>query len=247
MTHFGLFATTNGIGGVCLFFTTGAGGTRSNSVVRVTDASGWNQPINVTARAVLYTATGATSLKGLTFVPQGTANAVQLIPPPVLIPQNGANVASTFTVTNAPSDSTWHGAITAIHVNGTLLPSAAYDKTQSGTIVFYPSQSTLLQGSGAKNITVSATGYSDDAVTLNIAGIPQPTLSGAAMAAGKFKFSFTSSPGLNFSVLGTNNLTAPVSTWPVIGTAVEGPAGTYNFTNSAPATSAAQFYMLRQP
>jgi len=52
---------------------------------------------------------------------------------------------------------------------------------------------------------------------------------------------------LSFSVLATNNLTDPRTSWPVIGQAVEGPAGTYKFTNSAPATNDLQYYILRQP
>ena len=132
----GLFATTNGNGGVDLFYTTGSGGTRSNSIVRVTDAAGWNQNISIISSNVLYTATGSTSLKGLTFVPQGTTNAMELIPPPVLTAQNGASASSPFAVTNTPADPAWHGAITGITVNGSTLPPAAYDTTQSGKIVF---------------------------------------------------------------------------------------------------------------
>ena len=86
----GLFATTNGNGGVYLFYTTGSGGTGSNSIVRVTDAAGWNQNINIISSNVIYTTASGTSLKGLTFVPQQTANAAELIPPPILTAQNGA-------------------------------------------------------------------------------------------------------------------------------------------------------------
>jgi len=69
---------------------------------------------------------------------------------------------------------------------------------------------------------------------------------GAAAAA---HFSFTNAPGLSFSVLGTNNLTAPPATWPLVGTTVENPAGSghYQFTDLSPATNTARFYLLRQP
>jgi hypothetical protein len=73
------------------------------------------------------------------------------------------------------------------------------------------------------------------------------TLGGVALSGGKATFSFTNSSGLGFSVLATNDLTAPIATWPVVGTPVEGPAGTYNYTNSTPATNGQQFYILRQP
>lgn len=241
----GLFATTNGNGGINLFYTTGSGGTRSNSIVRVTDAAGWNQNINITSSNVLYTATGVTSLKGLTFAPQATANAAELIPPPVLTAQSGVNVDNAFSITNTPADPAWHSAITGISVNGSFLPPAAYDVTQSGKIAFNPAQSVLLQAAGSLNIVISAAGYSDDAVIQNI--VPPPTLSGVSTSGGKLTFTFTSTPGLSFSVLATNNLTAPRASWPVVGTAIEGPAGTYNYTNSTPPTNAHMFYILRQP
>jgi hypothetical protein len=62
-------------------------------------------------------------------------------------------------------------------------------------------------------------------------------------------FSFTNAPGLTFSILATNNLTAPRTSWPVIGTAVESPAssGSYQFTDPNPATNSTRFYLLRQP
>ena len=70
------------------------------------------------------------------------------------------------------------------------------------------------------------------------------TGSGATAAA---QFSFTNAPGLTFSVLATNNIAAPKTNWPVIGTAVESPAGHYQFTDPNPATNSTRFYILRQP
>jgi hypothetical protein len=352
----GLFATTNGSGSVYLYYTTGGGGTAGNSIVRITDASAWNQPMNVTSSNVIYTASGTTSIKGLVFVPQQTANATELIPPPVLLPQNVANVSSSFNITNSPDDPAWRSAITGITVNGTTLPPAAYNTTVAGKLVFDPSQSSLLQSTGSKTIVISATGYSTNSVAqtlvsgtasqliitkqptapaadggllgnqpivvvkdqfgntvtnnVNITaaavlpspvnwtlggtktlgtsagtatyagltafstnsvsgaaisftsgalsvtsspafGIPAPiqsTLGGSVFNGSKFTFAFTNATGLSFSVVATNDLTAPVATWPVVGNAVESPAGSgnYVYTNSSP-TNAMQYYMLRQP
>lgn len=68
-------------------------------------------------------------------------------------------------------------------------------------------------------------------------------------ASTSLSLSFTNATGLSFSVLGTNNLAAPRSTWPVIGHAVETPAGSgqYQFTDTNPATNGVEFYLLRQP
>jgi hypothetical protein len=349
----GLFATTNKNGGVYLFYTTGGGGTGTNSIVRVTDGNGWGKNISITASNVIYTTSASTSIKGLTFAPQVTPNTAPLVPGPVLIPQNGATVAAPFTVTCSPDDPVWRAGITTITVNGSLLPGSAYDATQAGKIVFTPAQSALLQSSGIKNILVTATGYGPGlivqtlgpgpatqlAVTtqpvapagnggplatepvvkvqdaygntitssaasiaaaavqgtwvlggtttkLAVSGVATfndltafsinpvngatisftssgltpavsmpfniPTvaiLEGAAISGGAFGFSFSNITGQSYSVLATNNLRAPLSTWPVIGNPVESPSGSghYQFTDPNPATNSRLFYILRQP
>ncbi len=244
----GLFATTNGNGGVDLFFTTGSGGTGSNSIVRVTDAAGWNQNISIISSNVIYTTSKGTSLKGLTFVPQQATNVAELIPPPILTAQNGALAGIPFSVTTTPDDPAWRSAITNITVNGSTLPPAAYDTTQSGKIVFNPAQSALLQSQGLKTIVISAAGYSQDTVIQTLSVI-QSVLTGVTLNSGNLAFSFTNGTGLSFSVLATNNLAAPVATWPVVGAAVENPPGSgqYQFIAPNPATNSAQFYILRQP
>lgn len=348
-----LFATTNGNGGVYLYYTTGA--SSKNSVIRVTDTVGYGPMSSILSSNVIYTAPGNTYVKGLTFVPQQVAYTNQLIPPPILTAQAPAPVSGTFTVTNTPDDPAWRSAITVITVNGTTLPSAAYNKTQAGKIVFDPSQSALLQTAGAKTIVISATSYSTNSIAQTLAAgaaaklivttqptapagnggalavqpvvavqdlygnattstasivaavgtgtwtiggtttkaavsgattftnltatsaaavtgatihftsgvltaadstpgfnIPAPiqsNLGGVALSGGKLKFTFTNATGLSFSILATNNLTAPKANWPVIGNATESPAGSgnYQFTNSTPTTNGSLFYLLRQP
>lgn len=242
----GLFATTNGDGGVNLFYTTGSGGTKNNSIIRVTD-SAWGQNIHIISSNVIYTATGGVSLKGLTFVPVTATNATELVPPPVLLPQNGASVSSSFAVTNTPSDAAWHSAITGITVNGSTLPPAAYNLSASGQIVFYPTQSTLLQGSGARNIVISAAGYGTASVTQAITGVARPTLGGFAMGVGGFQFSFTSASGLTFTVLTSTNVALPLNRWQTLGTASEGPSGHYQFTDSGAGSAPTRYYTVVQP
>ena len=72
------------------------------------------------------------------------------------------------------------------------------------------------------------------------------TGSGATAAA---SFSFTNAPSLTFSIRATNNMAAPVATWPVIGTAVESPAnsGHYQFTDPTPATNSQVYYRISVP
>lgn len=140
----GLCAALNANGGVDIYYTTGAGGTPGNSLVKLHDSAPWNQTIAPDSTNVLYTASTQSSLKGVAFAPVG-------------------------------------------HV-----------------------------------------------LTAGLNG-------------GQLVLQFTASSGLSFSILATNNITAPRSTWPVIGTPVEGPSGTYKFTNSISAASGQQFYILREP
>jgi hypothetical protein len=350
-----LFATTNGNGGVYLFYTTASSASKSvgNAVIRVTDAAGWNASINIVSSNLIYTAASATAfIKGLTFVPQQTAYAAELIPPPILTAQIFAATNSSFSITNTPDDPGWRSSITAITINGSILETAAYDTTQSGKIMFNPQQSSLLQAPGSKTIVFIATRYSTNSITQVVAGaaaklaittqpkapaadggvlgtqpvvavqdqsgnpvnsiasivatpvqgtwtlggtttkaavsgtatfskltafganavagatisftssglaevisssfnIPAPiraNLGGAMLTTGgKLTFSFTNATGLSFSVLATNNLTAPVATWPLVGQAIESPVGSgnYQYTNSA--ANSQLFYILRQP
>jgi hypothetical protein len=243
----GLFAATNGDGGVSLFFTTGSGGTPNNSIVRVTDAAGWNQHIRITSSNVLYTAAGSATLKGLTFVPQRTTNGVQLMPPPILIAQNGASVTNTFAIINTPADPAWHGAITAITVNGSTLPPAAYNIAPSNEIVFDTAQSALLQEPGAKTIAVTAAGYGAATVIQTLTEITPSILDSVSLSGGDLSFTLTTTPSLTLTVLSTTNVALPLSQWRTAGTATEGPAGHYQFTDPNPATNAAVFYTVIQP
>ncbi|HEX4350216.1 MAG TPA: hemoblobin-interacting domain-containing protein, partial [Verrucomicrobiae bacterium] len=349
-----LFATTNGAGGVYLYYADGSGGTGGNSLIRLTDAT-VNGPLNIISSNAIYTASANTSIEGVTFVPEQIAYTNQLILPPLLTAQSfvGTNGYGLFAITNTPDDPLWRSSITAVTVNGSPLPSAAYTTNTIGEIVFDPSQSALLQTPGVITIGISASGYSSNAINQLLVGAPaklvistqpkaptadgsvlatQPSvlvedqdgntvvsatpsivaqvgagtwtiggtttktassgkatfsgltafgnsavtgatisftssgltavtsstfnipapikslLGGANAGSGKFSFAFTNITGLSFSVLATNNVTAPVSTWPVVGTVIESPTGSgkYSFTNSA-ATNSQLFYILRQP
>ncbi|HEV2327930.1 MAG TPA: hypothetical protein VGY56_03970 [Verrucomicrobiae bacterium] len=142
----GMFVTTNGAGAAYIYFTTGAGGTGGNSIYRITDAPGWDQNINVIATNLIYTSAKTASLKGLVFCPQKTGNSYEPMPTPVLTAASKlARNASTFNVTLSPDDSVWRSSITAITVNGTVLPTSAYTLTSAGIVTFTPSQAPILQ------------------------------------------------------------------------------------------------------
>jgi hypothetical protein len=164
-----LFATTNGAGGVYLYYADGSGGTGGNSLIRLTDAS-VNGSLNIISSNVVYTASANTSIEGIVFVPQQLPYTNQLTPPPILTAQAFAATNSLFSITNTPDDPTWRSAITGITVNGFPLSPAAYNTNQSGLLVFDPSQDPLLQTPGLKVIVISAAGYSTNSITQLVAG-----------------------------------------------------------------------------
>jgi hypothetical protein len=65
---------------------------------------------------------------------------------------------------------------------------------------------------------------------------------------GSIRFAFTNQPGLTFSVLTASNLNAPLGNWTLAGSATEGPAGQYQFTDVGAVTNASvRFYRVRWP
>lgn len=105
----GLAVRTNASGGFDLFYTTGSGSTFSNQVVMVHDSAAWDQPINLTATNILYTATASTSFKGVAFAPVTTNSIVVTYPIGVLgnvsYSFSGANKGFNFSFTSSPSAS----------------------------------------------------------------------------------------------------------------------------------------------
>jgi hypothetical protein len=147
---------------------------------------------------------------------------------------------------------------TTIH-DGTLLANQITIGVTNLVITNWPPNATLwlvwqattlgtAQDVAIDNVSFSASAgvVATVSTPLNITpGSVRLTGGGSSAAA----FTFTNTPGLTFSILATNNISAPKATWPVIGTAVESPAssGNYQFTDPNPATNTTRFYLLRQP
>jgi hypothetical protein len=246
----GMCAATNASGGVDLYYTTGSGGTAGNSVIKVHDSAAWNQPINLNSTNTLYALplNSSATLKGIAFAP-------------LLAP--GAPAAATLTASNITAVSATMNA--SINPNGNATaywfqygPTASYGSVTA--------TNTLAAGSSPVIVTGLLTGLSQGtiyhyqivaanavATTLGLdrsfttLAVTPPRLNGTAFNGGTFRLAFTNAPGASFSVLATNNLAAPIASWPVVGQAIESPVGSgnYQFTNS-PATNR-QFYILRQP
>ena len=158
-----LFATTNGSGGVYLFFVNG-----KNQVIRLTDQAAGG-PLTIVASNKIYTATSG-NIQGLAFVPQATAYATELMPPPLLTAQATAFLsATTFTITNNTLyDATnWLANVTGISVNGTVL-TTGFKTSTIGQIVFTNATPGFVQG--PNTIVFAATGYSTNTITQILVG-----------------------------------------------------------------------------
>ncbi|HEY3761597.1 MAG TPA: kelch repeat-containing protein [Verrucomicrobiae bacterium] len=64
---------------------------------------------------------------------------------------------------------------------------------------------------------------------------------------GTFQLGFTSLAGSTNEIFVSTNVTAPFTDWVLLGRATENPAGTFNFIDSASASSPRRFYRVRSP
>ena len=151
----GSYTTTFGGCGICaaasgsgaaLYVVTTLGNTANNKLEKLTDSAGYNAPITIVDDGALYTAPGATSLKGVTFTPVSYS-----------VTYNGNN----NTGGAAPTDSQTYGAgatVTELGNSGNL--------TRAGYV--FAGWNTVPDGSGADssggmnfNITSNTTFYAD--------------------------------------------------------------------------------------
>jgi hypothetical protein len=235
----GLCARTNAAGGIDLYFTTGTGGDNGNSLVTVHD-SGTTNVLNLSSATTIYTVASTATLKGVAFAPIALVTNVTFSPNTSSVAVGGttslAGLVQVLPANAANQAVIWNSDNTSV---ATVNASGVVTGIAVGTAHVYV---TTTDGSN-----LSATNLVTVISPLFITpGSVKVTGSGATAAA---MFSFTNVANLTFSVRATNILTAPVATWPVIGTAVESPAasGHYQFTDPSPATNAASFYILTQP
>jgi hypothetical protein len=195
----------------------------------------------------------ATNIAGITFGADQTFTTVALPAFTTLTVSNITASSATLDATVNPrggATTYWFKYGTSTSYGGLSVTNAAGSGSSPLTVTDLISG--LLQGTVyhyqivATNLAGLATNTDANFTTL---AVTPPQLNSVAIPGGghAFQFSFTNATGASFSVLATNNLSAPKTNWPVVGHAVESPAGSgnYQFTNS-PLTNM-QFYILRQP
>ena len=173
--------------------------------------------------------------------------------------------AITLTASNlAYSSATLDGSV---NPNGNAATYWFQYGTSSTKFGSFSTTNSLASGSSPVIVTYSATSltngakyfytlYSSTAAgvangvtnSFTVPAVTAPNLVGTTVSSGNVVFNFTNVTGASFSVLATNNLLAPLATWPVIGHPVEFPVGSgnYSFTNTV-GTNVQQFYIMRQP
>ncbi len=164
----------------------------------------------------------------------------------------------TFSILYAPEeyacDSSATMRVTA-YLNGALVGTATTNAT-AGT---WPSETLAFASSTGFNKVVVH--YAAPPVTggdwgpifmadnMQVTPAPTPVVLAAMtkQVGGGFGFSFTNAPGGSFSVWATTNLTAPLTNWVALGTAIEAAPGQYQFTDVLAPNKSQQFYSVRSP
>jgi len=77
--------------------------------------------------------------------------------------------------------------------------------------------------------------------------LPQFVINSAVLAGGGVKLAFTNTPGTHFSVLAATDPALPLNNWTVLGTASEGPAGSFQFMDQSATGNSRRFYRVRSP
>ncbi len=208
------------------------------------------------SKTIVISATGYSSSSVVQTLSSGTAAKLVITTQPTAPTGNGGVLATqpvvkvedafNNVVTNSSASILAAVGSGAWTIGGTTTKAAV-----SGVVSF--TNLTATSAAAVSGATIHFTSGSltaaDSAPGFNIPAPIQSILGGVTVTAGgQLAFSFTNATGLNFSVLGTNDLTIPVSIWPVVGHPVENPAGSgsYQYTNSS-TTNGQSFYILRQP
>ena len=140
---FGICAKANG-GGADLFITSGSGATSANSVIKFTDAAGFNATINLGSATTLYTTAATTTIKGIAFAPVSVAS-------PAI---TGAATASAFTTTYGTASAVQTFSVSGTALTANLVATAPTGFAVSNDGISYGSTATFTQSSGSASGTL---------------------------------------------------------------------------------------------
>ncbi|MFA8435496.1 MAG: hemoblobin-interacting domain-containing protein [Marinifilaceae bacterium] len=140
------------------------GGTDSR---QVTNGTAEYTDLTATSFAAISDATISFSGSGLTTIESSAFSIPAPSAPPGLVASSSANVDSTFEV-QFTENTDWKDNLDSIQYDGVLIDPSAWDKSQSGKIIFDPSKDAGLQKAGTAELRIVARGYSDATVNQTI-------------------------------------------------------------------------------
>ncbi len=175
-TAFGGFglAAKAAVSGAYLYATTGNGASAANSVIRLTDAAGYNSAINISTgnNLTLYTTPAGTTLKGLAFTPTPSASVNNLSLSFSTVSASSAlnPPAVTSTLADATDPLSTAGVSVDVKDNGANILASDYSltATSSNTAVL-PNAAVIItkaDGQATVKITAASVGYADVTLTL---------------------------------------------------------------------------------
>jgi hypothetical protein len=200
---FGLAAQKDIVGGgAFLFASTGQGALAANSVIKLTDAAGYNTAINITTgnNVTLYTAAAGRIIKGVAFAPVAAP-----VTPSVTLSvssNTGTEAAATVITVTATASAAVSGSQTvSLGVSGTNITTGDYNLSAAtitiangattGTATFAVVDDAVVEGletailtisNPSAGITLGATTTQNIAITDNDAALPTVNLSVSANA-----------------------------------------------------------------
>jgi hypothetical protein len=216
--------------------------------------------INLSFVGELWRNNKAARTMSFSYTIDSTANNFTLLSQPEATNTTPQDVPSTITVPNlAFSFPTNDGSILAIDGTQSVNQKSLVTNNLALSTPWQPGAALWLiwsinfygQGTGQ--------GYAVDNVNFSASVLPSTLVQPIKIDGSSFKiigsggsaaasFSFTNAPGLTFSVRATNNITAPRSTWPVIGTITDSlTSGLYQFVDPNSSTNSTLFYIISEP
>ena len=116
----------------------------------------------------------------------------------------------------------------------------------TSTVLNNLSPGTLYHFTAVATNNAGTTNGSD--LTFTTVAIPPSLLRNVTrLGNGSLQFTFTNAPGQSFTVLASTNLSVPTTNWTVLGPAIEGPAGAFQFNDPQATNNARRFYRVRWP
>lgn len=214
-----------------LYVSSGNGGLNANSLYRLIDNSGYNQPINITTgnNIILYTTTAGNTIKGVAFSPKAACNPPTL----ALLSASGfSTICSGNTTTLGVNVTGGVSPYTVVYSDGTncttvngYLSGSAIQVSPTGTTTY-----TLLSVTGANGCEANAVGGS---ATITVSTPTVASVSLSASPAG----AVCAGNSITYTATATGTGLTPTYTFYVDGTSVQ--SGSSNtFVYSSPVNNA---------